>query len=262
MHNPCRTAPCEANHLVDSGTRLLRCCRPPVFYRAMAGIVVTHGSDESHGRSSIMGSLTTWYVTLAALMLSASACDEPGAQEQSRSQQAVPATPIDAESKAPAPEANAELANVDADKLLARARRDDAHVHGLVVNMWASWCGSCREEIPLLLGLRQSFAAEGLDFAFVSVDEPQQHARAIELMKSWSGPLPVLVVNGSFGAFKRGLNPKWRGAIPATFLFDAQGKLRYFWEGPILEHEIAPVLQGFLAGAQIDGELRTAAGPP
>jgi hypothetical protein len=42
--------------------------------------------------------------------------------------------------------------------------------------------------------------------------------------------------------------------LPATFLYDAAGKLRYFWGGPAYEHEILPVIEGFLAGKTIDGE--------
>lgn len=113
----------------------------------------------------------------------------------------------------------------------------------------------------MLLQLSAAFAPEGLGFAFVSADQPADQARAIELMASWKGPSPVLAIAGPLPEFKRALTPKWRGAIPATFLFDGQGALRYFWEGPILEEEIAPILQRFLAGDVVDGELRTAGGP-
>jgi hypothetical protein len=41
-------------------------------------------------------------------------------------------------------------------------------------------------------------------------------------------------------------------------LFDATAKLRYFWEGPMLESEITPILQGFLVGEKIDGATRPA----
>jgi hypothetical protein len=75
-------------------------------------------------------------------------------------------------------------------------------------------------------------------------------------MRKMNGPLSTLAVAGSMGTFKQAMRPDWRGAIPATFLFDATAKLRYFWEGPVYEHEIAPILQGFLAGAVIDGETR------
>jgi thiol-disulfide isomerase/thioredoxin len=157
-------------------------------------------------------------------------------------------------------DAPADLQLTDADAILARL--GDGKLRGLVINVWASWCGSCKEEIPILLGLRKTFAAEGIDFAFVSADEPKAFPEAVTLMKSWSGPLPVLAVSGAaIGPFKRALHPEWRGAIPATFLFDGARKLRHFWEGPIIESEIAPVLQGLLAGAAIDGVTRTAATP-
>lgn len=125
---------------------------------------------------------------------------------------------------------------------------------GTVVNVWASWCGSCRTEVPLLLQLRAAFAE--LDFVFVSADEPPDFAKAVEQMRGWSGPLPVFVIPGSMTPFKRAMHPEWKGAIPATFLFDAEQKRRYFWEGPVLEHELSPILQGFLAGDAIDGETR------
>jgi len=159
----------------------------------------------------------------------------------------------------PPAKAAGDVAYVDVASLLARPR--DAHARGIVINAWASWCGSCREEIPLLLQLQAGFAPEGLQFAFVTVDQPAELARAAELMKSWGGPLPVLAVRGSLGDFKRAMTAKWRGAIPATFLFDAQGQLRHYWEGPILEEEIAPLLQRFLAGENVDGETRTTGAP-
>jgi thiol-disulfide isomerase/thioredoxin len=149
---------------------------------------------------------------------------------------------------------------VRASAVLERARKPGTR--GLVVNAWASWCGSCREEIPMLLALRKAFGPEGIELVFVSMDEPQDYAKAVELMRSLAGPLPTLAVaKGTRAEFKRAMSPNWRGGMPATFLFDATGKLRHLWEGPILEHEISPVLQGFLAGDAIDGETRTAAEP-
>ena len=41
--------------------------------------------------------------------------------------------------------------------------------------------------------------------------------------------------------------------IPASFLFDAAGKLRYFWAGEVYEKELLPIVEGFLAGKHIDG---------
>jgi thiol-disulfide isomerase/thioredoxin len=147
-----------------------------------------------------------------------------------------------------------EVESIDAPALFTHMRSQAKR--GTIVNVWASWCGSCRGEVPMLLKLQKAFATEGLDFLFVSADEKRDFPKAIELMLSWSAPLPVFAVAGAMTPFKRALHPRWKGAIPATFLFDDAQKLRHFWEGPILEREIAPILQGFLAGEPIDGETR------
>jgi cytochrome c biogenesis protein CcmG/thiol:disulfide interchange protein DsbE len=168
----------------------------------------------------------------------------------------LPATPTP---PAPAPASagtapSADLKEIDAPALFEQMRNRGKR--GTVVNVWASWCGSCRDEIPLLLELAKAMAPEGIDFVFVSADETKDYPKAIELMRAWSGPLPVLAVPGSMKPFKLAMHPSWKGAIPATFLFDATQKRRHFWEGPVLEHEITPILQGFLAGDPIDGETR------
>jgi len=152
------------------------------------------------------------------------------------------------------------IETVDAAKLLGLAAAPSSR--GLVINVWASWCGSCRQEVPMLLVLRDKLAGRGVDLLFVSADEPQDFAKVVDLARSWSVRLPALAVApGTLGNFKRALSPDWRGGIPATFLIDQKGKLRHFWEGPILEEEIAPVVERFLAGEVVDGVTRTAAEP-
>jgi thiol-disulfide isomerase/thioredoxin len=154
------------------------------------------------------------------------------------------------------------LLRVDAPGLMQRIT--STTTRGTVVSVWATWCGSCRREIPMYLELRKLFLPSGIDFVFISADEPPAFASVVEQMRAWGGPLPALAVGGSMGRFMRGIDPRWHGALPATFLFDATPKLRHFWEGPIYEHEITPILQGYLAGEPIDGETRPpiTGGPP
>ena len=146
------------------------------------------------------------------------------------------------------------LLRVDAPALMQRIASTTNR--GTVVSVWATWCGSCRREIPMYLELRKTFLSNGLDFVFISADEPTAFANVVDQMRAWGGPLPALAVGGSMGRFMREIDPRWLGALPATFLFDNTPKLRHFWEGPVYEHEITPILQGFLAGEPIDGETR------
>jgi thiol-disulfide isomerase/thioredoxin len=43
----------------------------------------------------------------------------------------------------------------------------------LIVNFWATWCGPCREEIPLLNALRKERAADQLEVIGIAIDEQQ-----------------------------------------------------------------------------------------
>jgi thiol-disulfide isomerase/thioredoxin len=124
---------------------------------------------------------------------------------------------------------------------------------GTLVNVWASWCGACKVEMPMLHKVKQRYQAKGIDVLFVSVDEATAAGDVLRVMGERSIPRPGLVAKGSLDYFKRALSPIWQGSLPATFLYDAQGKLRYFWGTQAYESEIVAILDGFLAGEPIDG---------
>jgi thiol-disulfide isomerase/thioredoxin len=192
-------------------------------------------------------------VTFVIACWLASACDEGGAVQHIATPTSNPQLPAARTAAVAAPVEGVQ--RIDAAGL---GQRISNHGRATIVNVWASWCGSCRDEVPMLLKLREAFASEGVDFLFVSADEPEELPKAVKLMQDWGGALPILAVAGSMTNFEQALHPSWQGAIPATFLFDATFKRRHFWEGPVYDHEISPIVQGFLAGDAIDGETRPA----
>ena len=167
----------------------------------------------------------------------------------------VPAAP-------PAPAADGQLTPIDGPGLIARVRASGRT--GTVVNVWASWCGSCKRELPMLASLAEALRAEGLGLMLVSADEANARGAAAELIATLSPrpTEPAFIVTGSLAPFKRALNPAWKGAIPSTFLFDADGQLRYFWPGPVLEHEITTIVSAFLAGRELEGPVYVEPNPP
>jgi len=170
--------------------------------------------------------------------------DAPTALAASPGQHAEP--PADHE---PAPPT---LPIVSAEELIARVRSSGKK--GALVNAWASFCGPCRREIPMLQNLAPNLRASGIDVVLVSVDDPADVEKAIAFLQNNHITLPSLAAKHPLGPFKQGMNPRWPGMLPASFLFDANGRLRYFWGGEAFEEELLPVLDAFAAGRPIEGE--------
>ena len=91
----------------------------------------------------------------------------------------------------------------------------------VLVNVWATWCGPCKREIPSLVRLYQSRREKGLEILAVSVDRTSS-ARVASFAERYQMNFPVL------------LNPRgdvannyWARSIPSTFLVDKKGVIRW-----------------------------------
>ena len=88
----------------------------------------------------------------------------------------------------------------------------------LVLNLWASWCGPCRREMPVLARAQQ--AHPELQFVFLNQGEPQDEveqflrAERLELRG-------VLLDEPAAASTALGVR-----AYPSTLFFDAQGRLQ------------------------------------
>jgi len=115
-----------------------------------------------------------------------------------------------------------------------------------LVNVWASWCEPCREEFPDLVRLARAYEDQGLKVVFVSADFTEDLPNARKFLAAQGVGWPTWHKTGNDQAFIDALSPKWTGALPGTFIYDAQGKLRDFWEGKAtyakMENSVRPIL--------------------
>jgi peroxiredoxin len=94
----------------------------------------------------------------------------------------------------------------------------------VAIAFWASWCGSCREQLPLLERMQQSLAADGLRVLSVSFDEKPDAAR--EAAAAARVTFPVLVdPDGEAGRLYD------VGELPLVVIVDRYGKVRASYEG-------------------------------
>lgn len=96
-----------------------------------------------------------------------------------------------------------------------------------LLNVWASWCVSCRDEHPLLLRLSKDLKIVGLNYK-------DQRADALAWLKRFGDPY-VLSVSDVEG--KTGIDYGVYG-VPETYVIDPQGVIRYKHIGPITQETI------------------------
>jgi cytochrome c biogenesis protein CcmG/thiol:disulfide interchange protein DsbE len=104
-----------------------------------------------------------------------------------------------------------------------------------VVNFWATWCGPCREEMPLLEDLAGRVPVHGVNVR----DDPAAAARFL----AETGDPFRRVGRDADGAVSAGWGVY---GLPATFIVDAGGAVAYRLTGPldrrILDRDILPVI--------------------
>jgi cytochrome c biogenesis protein CcmG, thiol:disulfide interchange protein DsbE len=112
-----------------------------------------------------------------------------------------------------------------------------------VVNIWASWCGPCRAEHPLLMQLSQRG-----DIVLVGINNKDDPANATRFLGALGQPFKAVGsdVNGR-------VTIDWGGyGVPETFIVDGKGIIRHKHVGPLSED----LLKGAFAA-----ELEKAAKP-
>jgi thiol-disulfide isomerase/thioredoxin len=99
----------------------------------------------------------------------------------------------------------------------------------VLLNFWATWCGPCRYEIPDLVKLRSEYNFDELAIIGVSLDQGS-NKKVLELLekfiKRYEINYPVLL-DGNGEMVRKIVGNQMRSlAVPMTFIFDRQGKMR------------------------------------
>ena len=118
------------------------------------------------------------------------------------------------------------------------------------VNVWATWCKPCVEEMGVLLRWRDAISREGLPLTIdlLSIDETANQPALEEWKgKNLPGPISWIKSEEDFGVFLDGLGVDRNAAIPIHVLVDPANKVRCVRVGAIHEANYGSV-RDLLAG--------------
>lgn len=94
----------------------------------------------------------------------------------------------------------------------------------VMLNFWASWCGPCRKEMPLLEALQKKYQRLGFVLIGVNVDEDTKAAQ--RFLADVKTSFPMVIDNQ--GSISKSYNV---AAMPTSIFIDRDGKLRDVHQG-------------------------------
>jgi len=115
----------------------------------------------------------------------------------------------------------------------------------VVLSFWATWCGPCQKEIPVLQEVIDAYAGKNLKVFLVDVGEKKEVVAPFVQKKNYK--LPVLLDIYSMVSTKKYMV----SALPRLFVIDQDGIIRHvtkgFKDAELLRSELTTVLNKLLA---------------
>lgn len=121
---------------------------------------------------------------------------------------------------------------------------DNATLEGQVsvLTFWATWCGACSREMPVLEQLHADYADRGVALYGVNTDrDPDQETMARDYMTERGLEFPVVL---DTGRVRQGFRVSM---LPHVALVDRNGRLRYVHQGTVGERTLRREIDALLS---------------
>ena len=90
----------------------------------------------------------------------------------------------------------------------------------ILINFWATWCGACLYEMPILEQIYEEWSEKGLVMLAINVGESP--AKIQSFLKRYNFSIPVLLDTTETVARRYGIT-----GLPTTFFIDKDGVIQY-----------------------------------
>lgn len=129
---------------------------------------------------------------------------------------------------------------------LAKILKDSGGKYRLV-NLWATWCGPCVEELPEFVTMHRMYRKRDFELITISVDQPEAGDKALaQLRELHLSARNLLFASDDHDELAETVDPEWAGPIPYTVLIDPSGKVVYRQAGQVDPLELRRVIADHL----------------
>lgn len=90
----------------------------------------------------------------------------------------------------------------------------------IFLNLWATWCGPCRVEMPSIQNLYNSIDQDKIAFVMLSLDQEELHPKIVQYIKDKEFTFPVYLPASPLPKLLR------VNSIPTTFIISPDGKVK------------------------------------
>lgn len=153
---------------------------------------------------------------------------------QAQAERADSASVIPAEADYPAPDLS--LNDLDGNPHSLADYRGQV----ILVNLWATWCPPCVEELPTLNDFYRDYAAKGFLLVGINDGEELSVVKDYVTRTGLTFPIwldPTYLTESAFGTMN----------LPSSYVIDRQGQVRLQWIGAIsramLEKYVVPIIE-------------------
>ncbi len=117
----------------------------------------------------------------------------------------------------------------------------------LLINVWASWCGPCVEELPEFVTMNRMYRRRPFRLVTLSMDEPEKKDAALKVLreKHVAADNYILTIKDR-DKFADLLDKDWPGPLPHTLLIAPGGKVLYRKTGAIDALALKRAIVGYL----------------
>jgi peroxiredoxin len=110
---------------------------------------------------------------------------------------------------------------------LTKLRTNPSH-QMMLIDFWATWCGSCVAEFSDLQDTLRMYADRDFSLVTVSANMPDEKAGVLRfLQKKHATSKNLLFDSDDTASLQTAFDPKWDSAVPYTVLLSGDGKVLY-----------------------------------